>query len=98
MTLSGAGYLADMGEEQHQRSGRDAVDARRLGQRRGTVTFELLPNLIRKTCYGREVDCSRDGCGLVFLEGEDACLLPVEIDRIPRIDLKPFGRESWDRR
>lgn len=46
MTLSGTGHLADMGKKQHQRSGRDAVDARRLSQRRRTVTFELLPNLV----------------------------------------------------
>src|SRR5208337_1704476 len=55
---------------------------RSLRQRSGAVAFELLPDFVRQALNGGEVDCSRDRGGLVFLESEDARLLPGKIDRI----------------
>ncbi len=43
---SGAGRLADMREEQHQRRGRHAVDAGGLRERGGAMAFELLAHLV----------------------------------------------------
>ena len=92
-----AGAFFRCASKQQECGRRHAVEARGLSKARRTVALELLLELVGEPGDGAISEVARDGDALLFAECGDVQLLPLEVDRVARVDRELRGDVRTER-